>query len=105
MSIGLFLEKNFKNQEVELLVDHDIEWVLYAEAHKINGMVVHCVFVSYDAECNILTLSSLDDHQLFYICEDFVQMFWRPGFKCTESLKALWSGQKLYKPGKGRDIM
>ena len=104
MSIGKFLEKNFKNQEVELFVDHDVEWISYAETTKINGMIVHGVFIAFDEETGIITLEAIHDKQTFYISEGFIQMFWKPGFRCTESVKVFWSGQKLNKSGKGRDI-
>jgi hypothetical protein len=102
MGVGKFLEKNFKNQPVELLVDHDAEWHVYAESTKINGMVIHGTFVEFDEESKVLTMATIENGALFYLCEDFIQMFWAPGFKCVESLKAIWGGQKLFKNKKGQ---
>lgn len=102
MAIGKFLEKRFKNKEVELLVDHDAEWIQYSQASVVNGMVLHAIFVGYDVDCEIITMKCIHNDDYFYISESFIQMFWEPGVKISEVAKTvLNTGKKLFK---GNDI-
>jgi hypothetical protein len=103
MGLGSFFEKNFKNKEVEILVNHDLEWVQYAEAQSISNMIIRATFISYDNDSGVLVFNT--GTQEFYVSEQYIQMFWTPGFKLLENVRSMRNtGQKLYNK-KDRDIM
>jgi hypothetical protein len=103
--IGKFLNKKFLNKEVELYIGNESEWINYSDSSTINISIVCGIVKEYDAECGILTMASVFDGSLFYICEDTIQMVWEPGFKASKTIKSMLNtGSKLYQ-NKYRDIM
>ena len=105
MSVGKFLKRHFQDQEVEFFTGSEAEWLLKAESNAINHMVVHAIFVDYDEECGVLTFAPIYDQNLrFYVAEDCIVKFWRPGLKFMKSVKTTVSGNKLYDK-KNKDFM
>lgn len=107
MSLGKFINKKFKNKEIEILIQSDSEWVSYSEADIINKMVLHVIVIDYDKECDVLTLKSLDEETTFYLDATHALMCWESGNNIMNSTKSLINtGTKLYKKyKKSRDIM
>jgi hypothetical protein len=101
--VGKFLEKHFKNKEVEISIGEELEWISYSDSETFNRTLIQATFIEYDEECEILVMRNTKN-TTFYIAEDIVQMFWAPGFKILESIKTtINTGKKLIK--KDRDIM
>lgn len=99
---GRFIIKKFKNQEIELFLDMASEDLVLDQFSTYNKLIMVGVVTEYDEDAGVLTLKA--DKGDFYISEDHIKMFWRPGFKMLDASK------KMIETGKrrnsdNRDIM
>ena len=104
---GKFIANNLLNQQLELFIGLDNEWLSYADGDVQAYTIVIAVPKAYDEESGVLTLEN-DQGQQFYICEDTIQMFWKfgSGFKLVENTSStMRTGKHWIKSRKKMDIM
>ncbi len=104
--IGKFLEKRFKNKQIEFYTGIDREWINYADSTTINGTLITAIYKEYDEESGVLIFTTLDGDHEIYVSEDAIEIFWRPGFHLMEHSRTVMNtGQRVYNAKKDRDIM
>ena len=104
---GKFIANNLLNQQLEMFIGLDNEWLSYADGDVQSYTIVIAVPKAYDEESGILTLQN-DQGQIFYMCESTIQMFWKSDsrFRLIENTSStIRTGKNWLKNRKNRDIM
>ena len=103
--IGKFIYSRFHNRTIEFTLDRTSEWVEYSDHTAINETVMSGVVLNYDEDSGVISFSSVDGHDEFYISEDNISVFWEAGrFKLLKHAGNVLNTGRKYKK-LDRDIM
>lgn len=98
---GRFIVKKFKDQKIELFLDMQSEDLVLDQFSTYNKLIMVGTVLGYDEDSGVLTLRA--DNGDFYISEDHIKMFWKPGFNMLNASKQMIETGK--KKNLNRDIM
>jgi len=101
---GRFIATNLLNQELEMFIHLDSEWINYSDGDSQSYTILVATPIAYDQDSGILTLQNTAG-QKFYIGEEFVEAFWTTasGFSLAKNTTSTVRPNGLR--NKKRDIM
>lgn len=100
---GKFIGENLMNQQLELFIRLDSEWLAYQDGDAQSYTILLATPKEYDEESGILTMEGISGNT-FYLAEGCIDMFWvaGSGFKLGNNSTSTIRPQRGQKK---RDIM
>ncbi|MFA5023480.1 MAG: hypothetical protein WC523_00785 [Patescibacteria group bacterium] len=92
---GIFIEKHFKNKEIEFHCRDESEYIYYSDSMVLNRNIIKGIVLEYDKESGVLTLDNKG--KIFYVNEESIELFWEPGLNINDIMRpALNTGNKIF---------
>ena len=62
MAIGKFINKNLRNQKIEIYIGDTGDWFTYADNESMSYVLIICTPTDYDDESGVITMLSETGH-------------------------------------------